>query len=212
MRARSVVASLIVAGACLVRAQQPATTNLGADANGNPRRLAIKTGHVSNYDEAHVRPYTLPDPLVSSDGTPVRDAQAWLTVRRREIVHLYETEIFGRIPATAPRVAWRVTRTEPHAREGTAVLKRIVGTIGDAPRAPQINLALYTPADARVPVPVILVVNFGGGGAAAAPNPAGPLPLGDPPVASEIIARGWATRRSAIRTFSPTAPKRGPRA
>ncbi len=27
-----------------------------------------------NYDESQVRPYTLPDPLVSADGTPVRDA------------------------------------------------------------------------------------------------------------------------------------------
>ena len=30
------------------------STNLGADANGNPLRLALKTGHVSNYDEAKV--------------------------------------------------------------------------------------------------------------------------------------------------------------
>ena len=57
-------AALVMAGAFPVRAQQPAATNLGDDANGNPRRLAIRTGHISNYDEARVRPYTLPDPLV----------------------------------------------------------------------------------------------------------------------------------------------------
>ena len=33
---------------------------LGSDANGNPLRRALKTGHVSNYDEAKVPPYTLP--------------------------------------------------------------------------------------------------------------------------------------------------------
>ena len=124
-------------------------------------------------------------------------------MRRPEIVRLYETEIFGRIPATAPRVAWRVTETEPHARDGAAAMKRIVGTVGDRPNAPQIKVTLYTPADARVPVPVILLVNFGGGGAAAAPNPAGPLPLGDPPVATEIIARGWGYATVGYQDIQP---------
>ena len=30
------------------------------DANGNPIRNATRTGHVSNYDETKVSPYTLP--------------------------------------------------------------------------------------------------------------------------------------------------------
>jgi len=131
-----VTAALLSAGAVLVHAQQAATTtNLGTDANGNPMRRAIKTGHISNYDEANVGTYTLPDPLVSSDRAPVRDAKAWLTRRRPEIIRLYETEIFGRIPANAPRVTWRVADTDAHARDGADVLKRITGTIGSAPGA-----------------------------------------------------------------------------
>ena len=71
--------------------QQPApTTNLGTDANGNPRRLALKTGHVSNYDEARVGEYTLPDPLVLASGARVRDARTWQRTRRPEIIRLYE--------------------------------------------------------------------------------------------------------------------------
>ena len=200
-----VTAALLAAGAVLVHAQQAATTtNLGTDANGNPRRRAIKTGHISNYDEANVGTYTLPDPLVASDRTPVRDAKTWLTKRRPEIIRLYETEIFGRIPANAPRVTWRVADTDAHARDGAAVEKRIVGRIGSAPDAPQINLKLYTPAAAHHPVPVILLVNFGGGAAAAATtNPPRPLPPGDPPVASEIIASGWGYATVGYQDIQP---------
>lgn len=72
-----------VAGATLALAIGPAAqeptpkTNLGSDANGNPLRLAVKTGHVSNYDESKVGPYTLPDPLVRTNGSRVRNRREW---------------------------------------------------------------------------------------------------------------------------------------
>jgi hypothetical protein len=167
-------------------------TNLGADANGNPLRLAIKTGHVSNYDEAKVRPYTLPDPLVLGDGARVTDARAWVTRRRPEILRLYETEIYGRIPASAPKVTWQVGETDAQAREGTAILTRITGTMGTAAGGPQVKLTLYTPKSTDRPVPIILLVNFGGGPPPPPDSPAATrrFPT-DPPVAAEIIARGW---------------------
>src|SRR4051812_46632091 len=63
-------------------AASPPAAAAGADANGNPVRRATKTGHLSNYDEAKVAPYTLPDPLVLSSGKRVTDAAAWRTLRR----------------------------------------------------------------------------------------------------------------------------------
>ncbi len=176
-------------------------TNLGSDANGNPLRRALKTGHVSNYDAAKVAPYTLPDPLVMADGRKVADAKAW-TARRAEILRMYETEIYGRIPANTPKVTWEVTETDRAARGGLAVMKRVVGHIGSAD-GPRVNLTVYTPSKATAPVPLILLVNFGGGpgrGAARGPAPAtgaAPVPgrgapgSGEPPVAEEILTRGW---------------------
>ena len=188
-------------------------TNLGSDANGNPLRRALKTGHVSNYDEAKVPPYTLPDPLVAADGRRVTDARTWSTRRRPEILRLYQTEIYGRIPGNTPKVTWEVTETDRAARGGLAVMKRVVGRIGDGAEAPRVNLTVYTPSKATGPVPLILLVNFGGGagrgaGPAAATAPAagtqpaaGAPPVagrgrggpgsGEPPVAEEILTRGW---------------------
>jgi hypothetical protein len=168
-------------------------TNLGSDPNGNPLRRALKTGHVSNYDEAKVSSYTLPDPLVLANGRPVRDRQTWIKQRRPEILRMYETEIYGRLPAKTPAVKWQVTETDPRARDGAAVMKKIAGSIGAGPEAPQIKLTLYTPTAATTPVPVILLVNFGGG---PSPPPGAPGRGGagfpsDPPVAAEIISRGW---------------------
>src|SRR5262245_36271898 len=48
-----------------------------SDPQGNPVRLARATGHVSNYSEEKVPPYTLPDPLVTSDKRPIATAEAW---------------------------------------------------------------------------------------------------------------------------------------
>jgi hypothetical protein len=169
------------------------STNLGSDPNGSPLRLALKTGHVSNYDEAKVAPYTLPDPLVLSNGKPVRDARTWTTQRRAEIIRLYETEIYGRVPAGTPRVTWQVAETDPKARDGAAMRKRIVGTVGEAPDGPEINVTLHTPASAKRRVPVILLVNFGGGTpppGATAGRGRGGFPS-DPPAAADILARGW---------------------
>jgi hypothetical protein len=187
------VAFAALAVASLVARQQSTPTNLGADANGNPRRLALKTGHVSNYDESKMTPYALPDPLVLANGKPVRDARTWTKERRPELIRVYEAEIFGRIPRRTPAVAWRVAETDPSAREGTAVKKRIVGRIGEAPGAPEITVTLYTPSNARARVPVILLMNFGGGGA----------PVADAPVAADIIARGWGYALAGYQDVQP---------
>src|SRR5215510_5205314 len=72
-----------------------------SDPKGNPVRLAKATGHVSNYSEDKVPPYTLPDPLVLSDGRKVTSAEVWVKQRRPEILKYYETEIYGRVPGNA---------------------------------------------------------------------------------------------------------------
>src|SRR5215471_9088054 len=52
-----------------------------------------------NYDESLAGNYTLPDPLVLSNGKPVKDAKTWTEKRRPEIVKLFEEDQYGRAPS-----------------------------------------------------------------------------------------------------------------
>ncbi len=161
------------------------------DADGNSHRRAA-TGHVTNYDEARVGTYRLPDPLVMRDGQPVRDAVTWFQRRRPEILELYATQVYGRVPPDAPRVTFRVLETDPNAVDGRAVRRHVLVRFGDRPDGPAVHLQVYVPARATRPVPLLLHATFLGdlsdGPAAADPvsrryREVGPL--------AEIIARGY---------------------
>ena len=164
-----------------------------SDKNGNPVRLAKATGHVSNYSEEKIPPYTLPDPLTMTSGERVATAEQWSTKRRPEILKFYQNEIYGRVPGNAPKVTWRVTETETAARDGAAILKRVVGVMGERPDGPQMHLTVYLPAKVDKPVPLLLNLTFGFGGGArrrGATARARGAGSGFDPVA-EVLSRGW---------------------
>ena len=182
-----------------LKPNSPAPTTAAAlprsDANGNPLRQA-PTGHISNYGEAKAGHYTLPDPLVLQNGQPVRDADTWFKQRRPEILKLYETEIYGRVPEHPPKLRFEVADTVTNALDGAAVRKHIVGRLGDAPDGPKVNVHLYLPAKAAKPVPVLLHVTFSGTPPANATNSVASTNSARPrfneigPLA-DILARGY---------------------
>ncbi|HEU5118941.1 MAG TPA: hypothetical protein VFT74_20285, partial [Isosphaeraceae bacterium] len=169
-----------------------------SDPQGNPVRLARATGHVSNYSEEKVRPYTLPDPLVEAGGERVTSAEQWFRVRRPEILNFYREEIYGRVPDTAPNVIWEVAETDASARDSTAILKRVVGRMSVRPNAPRMSLTLYLPAKATDRVPVLLDLTFGFGPRGSA---------GFDPVA-ELLQRGWGYASLKYGEIQPDRPDR----
>jgi (4-O-methyl)-D-glucuronate---lignin esterase len=182
-----VLISALLAGGLMSHGQNlPNPANLGNDANGNPLRKAFKTDHISNYDESKVAPYSLPDPLVLSNGRPVRNVDTWTKQRRPELIKLYETEIYGRVPANAPKVTWEIGEVDREWWNGTAVRKKLVAHARAGSDERRFNVWLYTPATATKPVPVVLSIIF-----APSARGGGPAPTGEPLVADEILARGW---------------------
>jgi len=108
----------------------------------------------TNYDESKVPAYTLPPLLISADGAPVRDARGW-DIRRREILTLLESGMFGRAPA-APPIAATVDHVDRSAIGGTAVRKQVSIVVAGR----RLNLLLYLPASAKGPVPVFVGLGF----------------------------------------------------
>src|SRR5262245_29188990 len=158
----------------------------------------------ANYDEATANPFpNLPDVLTLKNGRKVTSAAMWWNQRRPEIVEDFDREVLGRVPKNVPKVTWTVTNTvEGVVGPYAAVGKQLVGHV-DNSSYPAVNvdiqMTLVTPANAKGPVPVMMM--FGGGGLPQAPGAGAPAGRGgrggapaagsDPPAAQELLADGW---------------------
>ena len=124
--------------------------------------ISIATGNLgaqeppdTNYDEAAVGSYELPDPLTSFDGRRIQNAGMWCDVRRPEILEAFRREVYGRVPAFATALRCNVTKVDPVALGGLAIRKEIRIDLFEAADAPHIDLLLYIPAKGTGPFPRI---------------------------------------------------------
>ena len=162
----------------------------------------------ANYDEAKANPFpTLPPLLTLKNGQRVTSPRLWAR-RRAEIMEEFEREVIGRVPKSVPRVTWSVTGTDT----GTIGRRRVIGTqlTGhvDNSAYPSITvdipLTVVLPADAKGPVPVMIMFRpgslAGALGKPLPPPPAGtrpgftpppPAPGSDAPATEQLITDGW---------------------
>ena len=153
--------------------------------------------NAANYDEAKANPFPdLPDPLVLKNGKKVKKASTWWKQRRPEIVELFDSEIYGRMPKVTPAVKWEVVSTANEMNgDAPVVVTKLVGHV-DNSAYPQITvdiqLTLTTPANAKGPVPVVMEFGF-----VFPPRPAGAPPLPPRPAPAgpmwqqQVLAKGW---------------------
>ncbi len=154
----------------------------------------------ANYDESKANPFPdLPGALIFKSGQRVTSAAQWRQ-RRQEIVEDFEREVLGRVPANAPKVTWKMTgTTDSKAGIFPVVTKQLVGH-ADNSSCPalsvDIEMTLVTPANAKGPVPVMMMF-----GSAAflrrmaemmAARPELKAMMGsDPPSTEQLVAAGW---------------------
>ena len=172
----------------------------------------LQSPNFANYDEAKVKPYPpLPDVMVTNAGTRVTTAKQWWDVRRPELVELFDREVYGRMPKALPKVSWSVTKTTEETIGGVAMRKKeLLGKVDNSSYpALEVNIeaAVWTPKDAKGPVPIVL--EFGSGGRPQPPRVASATAAGATPAAAatalqvgrpaapgptwqeQVVAKGW---------------------
>ncbi len=135
-----------------------------------------KAPNHANYDESNANPYPdLPDPLTLNSGQKVTDSKMWWDQRRPELVEMLEKYVYGRVPNHVPKVTWTVSGVD-HEMIGfhPVIAEDLVGE-ADNSSYPSISVKLHmtlvTPANAKGPVPVLMM--FGHAGFPAPNEPAG---------------------------------------
>ena len=116
-------------------------------------------GYPVNYDEAKTGTYTLPDLLVMQNGEKVTTAKMWMNKRRPEILHLYETEQFGKCPSRE-NTSFTVFDKGTPVFDNKVIRKQITLYFTEDTSKNKADVALYLPANVKKPVPVFLMINF----------------------------------------------------
>ncbi|SFU34778.1 alpha/beta hydrolase family protein [Pontibacter akesuensis] len=130
--------------------------------------------NAANYDEALANPYpNLPEVLTLSNGKKVKTPAVWWNKRRPELVEAFEREIYGRVPKNAPKVTWKTVIAEKEYVGWVPVnAKQLVGHVDNSAYPlldVKIAMTVVTPANAKGPVPVLMMF-----GPSALPAPAQP--------------------------------------
>ncbi|MHC4426141.1 MAG: acetylxylan esterase, partial [Planctomycetota bacterium] len=103
----------------------------------------MKRRSETNYYEQKVPKYTLPDPLVMSDGTNVTDARTWRTRRRPEVLELFRTHVYGRSPVGRPKnMVFKVFDLERKALAGLAIRKQVAVNFTGKKDGPGMNILI----------------------------------------------------------------------
>ena len=110
-----------------------------------------------NYEEANVKPYTLPDALASGKGR-VRTVAQW-KARRAEILELFRANVYGRRPGKPARLRFEALEENPKAMGGAATLKRVAVHSTQNGRTHRFDLTMFLPNAVRGPAPVFLLIN-----------------------------------------------------
>jgi hypothetical protein len=130
----------------------------------------------ANYDESKANPCPeLPDVLTLKSGGKVTSAQVWWSQRRPELVEDLEREVYGRLPTNLPGVTWETKFIDREFIGFTPVITKQLVAHVDNNAYPlidvNIEMTVVLPANAKGPVPLLMMF-----GPARAPWPSQPNP------------------------------------
>ena len=139
--------------------EKPAPSIPGAISAARQDTLRRKAYATVNYDESALPSYTLEDPLRFADGRRVRSRKQW-PERRKEILDLFQREMYGEMPASAP--IFLETLEEDTTLAGFARRRQIRMWFKADHSGPHIDWLELIPTKVQEPCPVILLLNYTG--------------------------------------------------
>jgi hypothetical protein len=124
--------------------------------------LAQFPADTANETESNVIPYTLPDPLMMSNGKRVGSTDEWMKIQRPYLYHLFEENVYGRYPKQKLAARYEVREESRNALGGAAIRKQVRIFLKPGDSSVHIDVLMYLPKDAKSPVPVFAGLNFKG--------------------------------------------------
>jgi hypothetical protein len=113
-----------------------------------------------NYDESKIPAYTLPNPLISENGSAVESAEQWNQIRRPEILGLFEKHVYGVAPE--PCEIRSETVSSKTVFDGLGTRTEVDVYFGKSKDAKSMRLLIYVPANHSGNAPAFMGLNFGG--------------------------------------------------
>ena len=116
----------------------------------------------TNVDESKVPAYTLPDPLLMSNGNRVKNVTEWNSLQRPYIYYLFEENVYGKYPLQPVNIHFKIRESSSNALNGTATRKQVRIYLHPTDTTVFTDLLIYLPNTVKTRVPIFLSLNFNG--------------------------------------------------
>jgi hypothetical protein len=113
-----------------------------------------------NDGESKELPFTLPDPLLLSDGARITNAGVWWQQRRPEILKLFEQSVYGKTPGTLNDIQFEITSIDKRALNGQATRKEVSVYFTGKKDGRKMGILIYVPNSRARPMPTFVALNF----------------------------------------------------
>ena len=124
--------------------------------------IQVQAQFTPNYDEEKVPEYELPPLLKAENGTPITSVEEWESIRRPELLNLFKSQMYGKVPDLDLTVEFKLLESNRMALNGNAVRKQISILFSNESGSHEAGLLVYLPKNTNGPVPLFLGYNFYG--------------------------------------------------
>lgn len=117
-----------------------------------------------NYDESRVPTYSLPELLITNNGSSVTNRRQWERLRRPEVLDLFTTHMFGRVPGNVDNKLRFEVLESGLVLQGRARRLQVRLFFNRKQDAPSVDVLVYLPivATRREACPMFVGLNFMG--------------------------------------------------